>query len=105
MSSRSCSRPRPPDLPRLVVNCRANVDRVMHTSRPDGSASPRRRRCGPVPAPVPAAAVASISWSLSLTQARSGEDPSAMAYVVSTEDVERTITAFTRLDQRGDKRR
>ena len=27
-----------------------------------------------------------------------------MAYVVSTEDVERTITAFTRLDQRGDKK-
>ncbi len=27
-----------------------------------------------------------------------------MAYVVSAEDVERTITAFTRLDQRGDKK-
>ena len=27
-----------------------------------------------------------------------------MAYVVSTEDVDRTITAFTRLDQRGDKK-
>ena len=27
-----------------------------------------------------------------------------MAYVVSSEDVERTITAFTRLDQRGDKK-
>ncbi len=27
-----------------------------------------------------------------------------MAYVVSPEDVERTITAFTRLDQRGDKK-
>ena len=27
-----------------------------------------------------------------------------MAYVVSPEDVERTINAFTRLDQRGDKK-
>ena len=27
-----------------------------------------------------------------------------MAHVVSAEDVERTIIAFTRLDQRGDKR-
>ncbi|MDB4962150.1 MAG: preprotein translocase subunit SecA [Myxococcales bacterium] len=27
-----------------------------------------------------------------------------MSYVVSAEDVERTITAFTRLDQRGDKK-
>jgi len=27
-----------------------------------------------------------------------------MAYVVTAEDVERTITAFTRLDQRGDKK-